>query len=336
MIGGRPTVREDIPVSAVLLLLYVVGAVSNQSMFQMNRRKAHRFYMSWAMFGFCMARVATMVLRIAWTTRPNNARLAIAAGIFTNIGVLVIYIILLLLVMRVFRATHPKLGWNKHLGKTVLVSYFALGGALCLTIGFTIVTFYTLDPTLRTVALWVQRAAILYILIFNLVTMTLLLLSWLLPRASHSDNFGTGSMESKMKILAVAVFFSVFIAGFRMGLSWSPTRLASNAPWYDSKAAFYVIEFGFEIFILYWLLAARFDRRYYVPNNSHKAGDYFQFDFEESAVWKKPEEAPEPIKAPEQAKIAPERWRVPVVQDSASELETISLEDKGKGKDLAV
>ena len=336
MIGGRPTVREDIPVSAVLLFLYVVGAVSNQSMFQMNRRKAHRFYMSWAMFGFCMARVATMVLRIAWTTRPNNARLAIAAGIFTNIGVLVIYIILLLLVMRVFRATHPRLGWNKHLGRTVLVSYFGLGGALLLTIGFTILTFYTLDPTLRTAALWVQRAAILYILIFNLVTTTLLLLSWLLPRASNSDNFGTGSMESKMRILGVAVFFSVFIAGFRMGLSWSPTRLASNAPWYDSKAAFYVIEFGFEIFILYWLLAARFDRRYYVPNNSHKAGDYFQFDFEESPVWKAPEPPAEPIKAPEQARIAPERWRVPVVQDSASELETISLEDKGKGKDLAV
>ena len=176
-------------------------------------------------------------------------------------------------------------------------------------------------------------------LIFNLMIMTLLLLSWLLPRASNSDNFGTGSMESKMRILGVAVFFNVFIAGFRMGLAWSPTHLASNAPWYDSKAAFYVIEFGFEIFILYWLLAARFDRRYYVPNNSRKAGDYFQFDFDESAVWKTPEQTPgqtpEQIKAPEQARIAPERWRMPI-QDSASELERMSIEDKEKGKDIAV
>ncbi|KAL9130269.1 MAG: hypothetical protein Q9217_001519 [Psora testacea] len=272
--GGRPTVDQDIPVCAVLLFIYVVGAIANQSIFQRNQRKGHKFYMSWAMFGFCMARVGTLVLRIAWTTRSMNARLAIAANIFTNIGVLVIYIVLLLLVMRVFRATHPGLGWNKLLRKTVRVSYFLLGGALILTVAFTILTFYTLNPTLRTVALWIQRVAILYMMIFNIVTVVLLLISWLLPRASDNENFGAGSMESKLIILGVAVFFSVFIAGFRMGVAWSKARLASNAPWYDSKAAFYVIEFGFEIIVLYLLLVTRFDKRFWVPNGSNKPGDY--------------------------------------------------------------
>ena len=242
--------------------------------------------MSWAMFGFCMARIATMVLRIAWTFRTTNSRLAIAANIFVNIGVLVIYIILLLLVMRVFRATHPRLGWNKFIRKTVSVSYFLIGGALLLTIGFTILTFYTLDPTLRTLALWVQRGAVLYILIFNIATMVLLLLCWLLPRASDNENFGTGSMESKMIILGVGVFFSVFIAGFRMGLSWSPARLASKAPWYDSKAAFYAIEFGCEIIVLYLLLVTRFDKRFWVPNDSNKPGDYSRIELDGSTAIK--------------------------------------------------
>ena len=268
--------HQDIPVCAVLLFIYLLGAVANQTIFQRNRRKGHKFYMSWAMFGFCMARVATMVLRIAWTTRSMNARLAIAANIFTNIGVLVIYIVLLLLVMRVFRATHPGLGWNKPLRMTVRVSYFLLGGALLLTIAFTILTFYTLNTSLRTAALWVQRVAILYILVFNIATMVLLLLCWLLPRASKFENFGTGSIESKLIILGVAEFFSVFIAGFRMGLAWSDARPASNSPWYDSKAAFYVIEFGFEIVVLYLLLVTRFDKRFWVPNNSNKPGDYSQ------------------------------------------------------------
>ena len=230
------------------------------------------------MFGFCMARVGTMVLRIAWTTRSLNAGLAIAAGIFTNVGVLVIYVVLMLLVMRVFRATHPSLGWNGLLRKAILVSYVLLGAALVLTIAFTILTFYTLNPSLRTAALWIQRVAVLYILLFNIVIVILLLLCLLLPRASEGENFGSGSIESKLVILGVAVFFSLFIAGFRMGLSWSNARPASNAPWYDSKAAFYVIEFGFEIIVLYLLLLTRFDKRFWVPNHSDKPGDYSELD----------------------------------------------------------
>ena len=262
--------------------------------------------MSWAMFGFCMARVGTLVLRIAWTTRSTNAGLAIAANIFTNIGVLVIYIVLLLLVMRVFRATHPSLGWNKLLRRTVRVSYVLIGVAIILVIAFTILTFYTLNPTLRTVALWIQRAAILYILIFNIVTVVLLLLSWLLPRAADNENFGTGSMDSKLIILGVAVFFSVFIAGFRTGLSWSDARPASNAPWYDSKAAFYVIELGFEIVVLYLLLVTRFDKRFWVPNGSNQPGDYSQVDLEGSTAGKTSE------------------------RDNASEEETMSEQDRAQ------
>ncbi len=117
-------------------------------------------------------------------------------------------------------------------------------------------------------------------LMFNVVIMILLLLSWLLPRASDNENFGTGSMESKLIILGVAVFFSVFIAGFRMGAAWSKARLASNSPWYDSKAAFYVIEFGFEIIVLYLLLVTRFDKRFWVPNGSNKPGDYSQINLD--------------------------------------------------------
>ena len=316
MIGGRPTIDQDIPVCAVLLVIYLVNAISNQIIFQLNRRKGHRFYMSWVMFGFGMARVLTMVLRIAWTARSNNASLAIATVIFTNVGILAIYIVLLLLVMRVFRATHPSLGWNKLLRKTFHVSYLLLAIALLLTVAFTIVTFYTLNPTLRTIALWIQRASVLYMLIFNIVAVVLLLLSQLLPRRSSDDeNFGTGSMESKVIILGVTVFFSLFIAGFRMGLAWSKARPAANAPWYDSKAALYVIEFGFEIIINYVLLITRFDKRFWVPNGSTKPGDYSQLDLDDPSA----RETSEQEKALEREQISKE--------DSALEHEKISKED---------
>lgn len=234
--------------------------------------------MSWVMFGFCMARVATMVLRIAWTTRETNAGLAIAANIFLNVGVVLIYIVLLVLALRVFRATHPSLGWNNIFRKTLRVAYCLLGCALILIISFTILSFYTLNLKLRNVSLWITRASILYFLVINLVTVVLLLLSWLLPRASNSETFGTGSMQSKLIIVAVGEFFSLFIAGFRMGVGWSNARPASDSPWYDGKAPFYVIEFGFEIVVLYLLLLSRFEKRFWVPNGSTKPGDYSRFD----------------------------------------------------------
>ena len=242
------------------------------------------------MFGFCMARIVTMVLRIVWATRSTNANLAIAANIFTTIGVLAIYIALLLLALRVFRATHPRLGWSKLVRLTMQVSYVLLGIAITLSISFTVLMFYTLNPTLRSDALWIQRAAVLYMMIFNLMTVIFLLLSWLLPAASDSESFGTGSIKSKLIILGVAMFFTIFIAGFRLGVAWSETRLASDYPWYDSKAAFYVIEFGFEIIVVYLLLVSQFDQRFWVPNGSCKPGDYSRTDRDEPTAEKTSEQ----------------------------------------------
>ncbi|KAL8748191.1 MAG: hypothetical protein Q9190_000010 [Brigantiaea leucoxantha] len=292
MVGGHPTVDVDVPICAVFLFLYLMSAIANQTIFQLNRRKGHKFLMSWAMFGFSLLRIATHVLRIVWATRPSNARLTIAALIFTNLGVLVLYMVVLLLALRVFRATHPQLGWNSLLRKTLHVSYFLLGGSLVLTVAFTITTFYILDPTVRSVSLWIQRVSILYMLLFNVLSLILLLLAIFLPQhwPEYAENFGTGSMRAKLVILGVAVFFSVFIAGFRTGTVWSSPRLASNPAWYDSKAAFYVILFGFEIIVIYLFLFVRFDKRFWVPNGSNKPGDYSRQSLDNSTTVGTPSE----------------------------------------------
>ena len=286
-VGGHPNSHQDIPVCAILIFVYLVGAIANMSIYQLNRRKGHKFLISWAMFGFCMSRVGTCVLRLVWAARSKNAHIAIAAQIFTNIGVLVVYIVILLLALRVFRATHPKLGWNRPLGKTLTVSYVLLLIALLLTVAFTVLSYYTLNPTLRSVARWIQRGAILYMMIFNAVSLVLLLLSMLLPRAPNNETFGTGSVGSKLTVLGVATFFSIFIAGFRTGTAWAAPRLASDAAWYDTKAAFYVILFGFEMIVVYLFLCARIDRMFWVPDGSSKPGDYSRIKPDDSSAKEK-------------------------------------------------
>ena len=147
-------------------------------------------------------------------------------------------------------------------------------------------------------------------MIFNIASLTLLLLSWLLPRASDSENFGTGSIRSKIIVLGVAIFFIIFIVGFRTGTAWSAARLASDAAWYDSKAAFYVILFGFEIIIVYLFLFTQFHRMFWVPNGSNKPGDYSQIELDGSTEKKSSEQ------------------HMPWEQDSASVQDSASTHDK--------
>ena len=272
--GGRPTVDLDVPILAVLMLLYVGGAVGNMTIFQINRRKGHKFVLSAMMFGLCMSRILTCILRIVWATKPNDISVAITSEIFTNVGVLIIYIVQLLLALRLFRATHPRIGWNQGVRKAFKVIYVLLFVAICLVIIFGVLSFYTLNMKLRNAALWIERVAILYILLFNLLALVLLVTSAVLPRAKNSENFGTGSLESKMAILAVIQFFAIFDAGFRMGTNWSPERPASNPAWYDAKEAYYVILFGCEVIVIYFFIATRCDKRFHVPNGSSKLGHY--------------------------------------------------------------
>ncbi|KAK0118575.1 hypothetical protein ONS95_007461 [Cadophora gregata] len=275
LIGGHPTPSLDIPISSVLLAIYILGAILHMTTFQLNRkRRSHKFLMSWALFGFCMARNATFVLRIVWATRPTNASVVIASMIFSAAGVLIAYIVMLLLALRLFRATHPELGWSGKLRVVCRVLYVALFVAFVLTISFTIESFYTLDAGIKNVALWVQRASSLVMLLFNVAALVVLCLSIFLPRKSAPENFGTGSIKRKTVILSIMMFFVLFIIGFRFGTTWADAPPASSPAWWDSKPAFYIIEFGLEIVVIFGLLLIRFDRMFWVPNGSAKAGDY--------------------------------------------------------------
>ncbi|KAI7117922.1 hypothetical protein KC352_g33689, partial [Hortaea werneckii] len=158
LIGGRPTVDVDVPILAILLLLYFGGAIGNASTFLRNRKRGHFFPMSMAMFGFCMSRIATCSVRIAWAAHPTNANLAIAATIFAAVGILIVFVIVLLLAQRILRATHPSLGWSRTLSGGLKATYFGLFIAIVLVIAFTILNYFTLNSNLRNIAMWVQRA----------------------------------------------------------------------------------------------------------------------------------------------------------------------------------
>ncbi|KIW22221.1 uncharacterized protein PV07_12131 [Cladophialophora immunda] len=299
-IGGIPTVTTDIPADAVFILVYVCFATTNMTIFQLNRRKNHKFIPSALLFGFCMARIVTLCLRIAWATSPHDVQLAIAAQIFVNAGILIVYIINLILAQRILRASQPRIGWNPILRAAYKFLYIGIFGALVMVITSVVLSVYTLNPHTRSTCRDIQLAAITYLLVFTCLPVVHTALAVLLPRSQDAENFGEGGMKSKLIIVTSSGCLCMLIAGFKAGITWEPPRPVTNPPWYDSKACFYVFNFTLEIILLCILTFTRIDKRFFIPNGSTKAGDYSRLSEEseqktEHAMWYTSSQDPEKV-----------------------------------------
>jgi Protein of unknown function (DUF3112) len=220
-----------------------------------------------------MARIATLVLRIVWANRQHNIRVAIAANILVNAGILIVYIINLVLAQRILRAKKPRIGWHSTVRVAYKILYSSIPTALVMVITSVVVSLYTLNTHTRTVCRDIQLTALTYLLCFTCLPLIHLAAAYMLPK-SEEETFGQGGMISKTTILAMTSALSLLIAGFKAGAAWSPPRPAFNPAWYDSKACFYVFNFTFEICILCIFVFGRIDQRFYVPDGSNKAGDY--------------------------------------------------------------
>ena len=272
--GQTPTIIPDIPVDAVFMCLYIGFAATNMTILQKNRRRQHKFLISGMLFGFCMARITTLVLRIVWATRQKNVQLAIAAQILVNVGVLLVYIINLILAQRILRAVQPQLGWHAILRHGAKIFYALVAGALIMVITSTVISVYTLNPETHVSCRDVQLAGLTYLLVFTCLPLFHIALAVILPRSPQEETFGQGRMVTKMVIVTVSSCLCVLIAGFKTGVTWSPPLPATDPAWYDSKACFYVFNFTLEIILLCLLTFTRIDKRFFIPNGSSGPGDY--------------------------------------------------------------
>lgn len=250
------------------------------AIFQLNRKRGHKFLFNALLFGFSMARILTCALRIGVATHPSNISLSIAANIFLSAGILLVYIIDLILVQRILRARQPEIGWHRGVRIVFRVLYALVALFLVLTIAFVVLQFYTLDENLRRTCRHMQLAAITYFLIIAAIPLVILAVTSVLPKSHKAEEFGQGSMATKIMILAVSSALCTLGAGFKAGASWMTPRPISDPAWYQSKACLYIFYFGLEIVIVYFLFLMRIDRRFHVPNGS-SAKKLFVYELEE-------------------------------------------------------
>ncbi|KAL1902252.1 hypothetical protein Sste5346_001228 [Sporothrix stenoceras] len=276
-LGGQPVPKVDDPISAVLLLFFIAGAATNMTILQVNMRRGHKFIISGMTFGFCMARMTALIMRIVWASRPHNVSIAIAANVLTVAGVVLLFLINLIFAQRVVRAHRPRLGWSRPVTYLFRALFFSVPFVLVMVIPVSIDMFYTLDTSTRLVLRKVQLVATVWMAILSFLPIPITLLTLFAPpRPPHHgtvENFGQGQMRTKIGLLLFTSTLLALGASFRAGVNFMPRPITAPA-WFDSKPAYYVFNYVIEIIVVYTYTISRFDRRFHVPNGSSAPGHY--------------------------------------------------------------
>ncbi|OAG10137.1 uncharacterized protein CC84DRAFT_1084241 [Paraphaeosphaeria sporulosa] len=275
-LGGVPKKNVDIPVTAVFLFLYIIGAATHMTIFQYNKRRGHKFLFNGMIFGFCMARITTCTLRIASISLPTNIRLAIAAQIFVAAGILLIFIINLIWSQRILRAHHP-LGWHPLVRWVFNALYIVIIFTLAIVITAVVQSFYTLRPRTRTIdrALQLYGQTLFAVVAFLPIPIVALALALSRVGKREVETFGKGRHRTKIAVLMAGATLCCLGAAYRAGASWmSPVALSQPEPARFYRGWFYFMNFGLEILIVYMYAVMRVDLRFHIPNGAKGPGSY--------------------------------------------------------------
>ena len=273
-LGGIPNVHTDIPITSVYLFLFILGAVCHMTIFRLNQARGHKFIMSGMLFGFCMARTVTCIMRIVWACRQTNVRVGIAAQVFVAAGVVLLFLINLIFAQRIVRAAHPHSGWHPALSWFFKALYVLIVLTLLMLISAVVQSYYTLNANTRRIDRDIQLYGSTLYSVIGFLPIPLVIGGLIIPRKTRVEKFGSGRFRTKIFILLTATTLLCLGASFRCGIGYLKPHPITHPAWYHSKVCFYIFNFTVEILVIFLYVAVRVDQRFWIPNGSRGAGDY--------------------------------------------------------------
>ena len=241
---------------------------------QVNRRRGHKFVFSGMLFGFCMARTVTCIMRIVWANRQTNINIAIAATVFVAAGVVLLFAINTVFAQRILRAMHPRAGWNSALSAVFIGLYALIIISLIMLITATVDNFFTLNPNTKRIDRDIQLYGQTYYAFLSFLPIPIVLISLLIPQTARTDKFGSGRHRNKLWLLLFSSALLCLGASFRTGTNYLPLRPRDDPAWYHSKACFYIFNFSIEIIVVYSYILFRVDKRFHIPDGAKGPGAY--------------------------------------------------------------
>lgn len=273
LLGGIPSVDVDVPISAVVIFLFVLGAIFHMTILQRNKRRGHKFLLSGMLFGLCMARIVANVLRIAWATHNDNISLGIAANIFANLGVILLFVLNILFAQRIVRAFHPRFGWS--LPGRIFFRFwlFSCAAVIILVIVAIPYSSYTIDRSILTKLRDIQLTAITFLNIIAFIPVPIVYIAITIPHQKPIEKFGSRSMRAKIMLVIGTSLLLTFGASLRTAGVYL-SRPVENPAWYHSRAVYYCAIYVIELICVYTYGLVRFDLRFWIPDGSSAPGHY--------------------------------------------------------------
>lgn len=221
-----------------------------------------------------MARIVTCIMRIASIAKPTELNLTIAALVFTNAGVILIYIVNLLFVQRLLRAQHPHFGWSRPVSYIFKALYVDVVLTIIMVITALVQSLFTLSNNTHRIDRDILLYGITTFTVISFLPLPVVALTLAIPRhpkGRRPDKFGHGRWREKIAILLTASFLICFGEFYKCGTIWmKPVPVTQPMPNYFSKAAFYIANFTVEILVVTLYAVVRVDLRFWVPNGASK------------------------------------------------------------------
>ena len=186
-----------------------------------------------------------------------------------------LFVVNLLFAQRIIRAAHPHSGWHPLFHWAFIAIYVLIVLTLIMIITSVIQSFYTLNANTKRIDRDIQLYGQTFYALVSFLPLPLVIGGLVIPRKTRLEKFGQGRWREKIAILATSAVLLCLGATFRVGVNYAGGKRPISEPAnYQSKACFYVFNYVVEYIVVVGFVVVRVDRRFWVPNQSHKAGDY--------------------------------------------------------------
>lgn len=207
--------------------------------------------------------------------------LALVSGIFVAAGVLLLWIVNRTFATRLLGEYHPGLYKRPVISFLMLrLPYIIVLCFLPILITVVVQETKTTNPHILNNDSIILKVALAFFVAFTASPYFVLVWTYLIPSErtkeeiyEHQRRHGTGYTTTKILVIVTATSFLVTELAFRVATTLQ-TFPATNAPWYYSKATFYVAIPGFELIVLTLYAATRVDKLFYLHGpNEQLPGD---------------------------------------------------------------
>lgn len=225
-----------------------------------HRRKGHNRTIPIITFLFSGERVLACAVRMAWASRPDSVRIAVASQVLLQAGVLLLLLLNLILAERVLLGRRPGPRARRCL-RVLLGAMSALTvSALIMVVVSIIVSVYSLDQSTIERCRDVQRAAASYLVVLAVAPAALLSVAPLF--STEPTPRVTTLRRSEVAVVLSSCLLCTLNAGFKAGVVWARPKSLFDPAWYHSRSCLYTFVLGTEVVALVLLLATRADLKF--------------------------------------------------------------------------